>query len=135
VAELVFTDLAGWRVIAEPVALDAMSVGSAAMVVRISPDDAFVVGGDQPHLASDEHAIVTPEHGFAGAELTAEQLAAIAVEHIEWQLPSHRPALAQGQVAGVPAKLVVHADGAATLLVGCAARHELEARLSQGSAS
>ena len=41
-----------------------------------------------------------------------------------------RPALAQGQIAGVPAKLVLHADGSALLLVACAARHELEERLA-----
>jgi hypothetical protein len=117
-------------VIATPDALDVMVPTPGSTVVRISPDDAFVIGTAQPQVPGDAHAIVTPEHGFAAAELTADQVAAIAVEHIEWQLPASRPALAQGQIAGVPAKLVLHVDGGATLLVACAARHELEDRLA-----
>jgi hypothetical protein len=91
----------------------------------------FLIGAAEPSVPADEHAIVTPEHGFAGAALTAEHAADIALHHIEWQLPvGARPALAQGQIAGVPAKLVLHADGSALLLVACAARHELEERLA-----
>lgn len=98
--------------------------------MRISPDDAFVIGDTQPVVPGDAHAIVTPEHGFAGATLDPPRLAAVALHHIEWPLPVRRPALAQGQIAGVPAKLVLHADGSALLLVACAARHELQDRLS-----
>ena len=38
-------------------------------------------------VPDDPHAIVTPEHGFAGATLDRGQLAALAVQHIEWPLP------------------------------------------------
>lgn len=138
-ADIITSPVAGWRVIASPAALDAMLTGPGCTVVRISPDDAFVIGTPEPRVPGDEHAIVTPEHGFAAVELTAAQVGAIAVEHIEWQLPAARPALAQGQIAGVPAKLVLHAGGGATLLVACAARHELDARLTadvhEGAAS
>ena len=127
---LVCEPLAGWRVIADPAALDAAPWPAGAQVVRISPDDAFVIGGAEPTVPADAHAIVTPEHGFAGCTLSAAQVAVLDERHIEWQLPTARPALAQGQVAGVPAKLVLHADGSAHLLVACAARHELQERLS-----
>ena len=63
------------------------------------------------------------------AKPSAERTAHIALHHIEWQLPGARPALAQGQIAGVPAKLVLDTDGSALLLVACAARRELEERL------
>lgn len=134
-ADIITEPVAGWRVIADPDALDAMLAGNGSTVVRISPDDAFVIATRQPRVPADEHAIVSPEHGFAAIELTADQVAEIAVEHIEWQLPATRPALAQGQIAGVPAKLVLHPGGRATLLVACAARHELEARLNGESQS
>ena len=129
-----FAPLDGWRIIAEPAALDAAPWPEGARVVRISPDDAFVIcpageGCTTPTVPGDEHAIVTPEHGFAGATVDAAHVEWLALHHIEWQLPGHRPALAQGQIAGVPAKLVLHADGSALLLVACAARHELEERL------
>jgi hypothetical protein len=120
--------LAGWRIIATPAAMDAAVWPDGATAVRISPDDAFVIGGTEPTL-SDPHAIITPEHGFVGARLTAAGVALLAERHIEWQLPPARPALGQGQIAGVPAKLVLHADGSALLLVATAAHHELVERV------
>jgi hypothetical protein len=130
-----FSALAGWRIIADPAALDAApwpvsSEPDGAHVVRISPDDVFLIGGAQPSIPGDPNAIVTPEHGFSGASLSADEVARIGLHHIEWAVPPARPALAQGQVAGVPAKLVLHADGSALLLVACAAQHELEDRLN-----
>ena len=126
-----FTDhVRGWRVIADSAALDAAPWPAGAQVVRISPDDAYVIGssGAEPTVPLDPHAIVTPEFGFSIA--TVLDVAGLAEQHIEWQLPASRPALAQGQIAGVPAKLVLHADGSAQLLVACAARHELQERLT-----
>ena len=63
-----------------------------------------------------------------GSWLGPEELAAIVVPHIEWPLPAERPALAQGFVAGVPAKLWLKADGA-LLLCAAAYAHELTDRL------
>ena len=120
--------LVGWRIIAEPTALDTAVWPDGSMVVRISPDDAFVIGAPEPTVP-DPHAIVTPEHGFNGAALTGGQVGDIALQHIEWVLPTERPALAQGQIAGVAAKLVLHADGSALLLVATAAHHELVDRI------
>lgn len=125
-----FSPLTGWRIIADATALGSATWPTGSRVVRISPDDVFLIGAAEPTVPADEHAIVTPEHGFAGATLSAQQLADIALHHIEWQLPNARPCVSQGQVAGVPAKLVLHADGTALLLVACAARHELEERLA-----
>ena len=122
--------LTGWRIIADPAALDAAPWPAGSHVVRISPDDAFVIGDTEPTVPADPHAIVTPEHGFDGAALSADAVYELALHHIEWQLPPARPSLAQGQIAGVPAKLVLHADGSALLLVACAARHELENRIA-----
>lgn len=126
--------LDGWRVIAEPTALDTAQWPAGSTVVRISPDDVFVIaaapGGAVPVVPADAHAIITPEHGFAGATLSAAEVDHVGLHHIEWELPSQRPALAQGRIAGVPAKLVLHADGSALMLVACAARAELEERLA-----
>ena len=129
---LTFESVKGWRIIADPAALDATPWPAGSRVVRISPDDVFLIGAVEPTVPTDPHAIVTLEHGFAGATLTAERTADIALHHIEWMLPneSARPCVAQGQIAGVPAKLVLHTDGTALLLVACAARHELEERLA-----
>ena len=105
-----FTPLVGWRIIAAPAALDSAPWPAGSQVVRISPDDVFLIGAAEPSVPGDTHAIVTPEHGFSGADLSAMQVADIALHHIEWEVPKG-PALAQGQIAGVPAKLVLRADG------------------------
>ncbi len=97
--------------------------------MRISSDDLFLIGATEPKVAGDVHAIVTPEHGFSGIELSPTQVTSIAEQHIEWQLPTSRPAVGQGQIAGVPAKLLLAGDGSALLLVACAASHELLGRL------
>jgi hypothetical protein len=125
-----FATLPGWRIIAEPAALDAARWPEGSQPVRISPDDLFLIGDPEPEVPLDPHAIIAIERGFSAARLTAADVDRIALHFIEWQLPAHRPALAQGQIAGVPAKLVLHPDGSALLLVGCAARHELEDRLA-----
>ena len=129
-AELIARQLVGWRIIADAVALDAVKWPKGSRPVRISAADVFLIGAAEPKVAGDVHAIVTPEHGFSGIELTAAQVAAIAEQHIEWQLPANLPVMAQGQIAGVPAKLLLDADGSALLLVACAASHELLDRLS-----
>lgn len=126
-----FVRVAGWRIIADPTALDHAVWPPRATAVRISPDDAFVIGGSLPSVA-DPHAIITPEHGFVGATLSRADVAHIAERHIEWELPTSRPALAQGQIAGVPAKLVLNDDGTTLLLVAAAAHHELAVRLGSG---
>jgi hypothetical protein len=89
-----------------------------------------MIGATEPKVIGDLHAIVTPEHGFSGIDLSAAKVAAIAERHIEWQLPT-APAMAQGQIAGVPAKLLINDDGSALLLVACAASRELVIRLEQ----
>ena len=64
------------------------------------------------------------EVGFAAAEVDIDAVAA----HIEWSLPTERPALAQGSIAGVPAKLWLTEDGA-TLVVQAAYAADLAERL------
>lgn len=119
----------GWRIIADPTALDSAPWPAGSQVVRISPDDVFVIGEAEPTVPADPFAIITPERGFSVAAVDAGDVAAIAEQHIEWSLPTARPALVQGQIAGVPAKLVLAADGSALLLVASAARRELQDRL------
>jgi hypothetical protein len=76
----------------------------------------------------DEPAIVEDEAGFVGWWLTPDEVARIVLPHVDWPLPLERPALAQGLVAGVPAKLWL-ADDRALLLCAAAYAHELEERL------
>ncbi len=117
----------GLRVMASPKALDAAPWASEAVVLRFAPDDAFAIGATGVDLA-DEHAIVAAETGFVGVWLTTDELIERVVPHIEWPLPVARPALAQGLIAGVPAKLWLAEDRALLLCAGAYA-HELTERL------
>jgi hypothetical protein len=123
--------LPGLRVVATPEALDAASWAEESLVLRFAPDDAFAIGASQADIASqlaDEHAIVEPETGFVGEWLTGDELRDLVLPHVEWPLPAARPALAQGLIAGVPAKLWL-VDERALLLCAAAYAHELTERL------
>jgi hypothetical protein len=117
--------LAGLRVVAEPASLDtARWRGDTVTVLRFASDDAFAIGASGVDV-DDEHAIVESEAGFSGTWVAVEDVA----HHIEWSLPTSRPALAQGSIAGVPAKLWLAADGPALLLTATAYADELAGRL------
>jgi hypothetical protein len=130
---LALESLHGLRVVASPEALDgARWEGTDVVVLRFAPDDAFALGARGVDV-DDEHAIVEPEAGFVGAWLDAEALVGEVVPHIEWPLPVDRPILAQGTIAGVPAKLwlTLDAGGADRALLVALAAHaeELGGRL------
>lgn len=96
-----FRAVSGVRVVAEPGAIDrARWSGPEVMVLRTAADEAFGVGSTAVEI-DDEHAIVEDEAGFAGGWFDLDAVA----RHVEWALPADRPALAQGSVAGVPAKV------------------------------
>jgi hypothetical protein len=113
--------LAGTRVVADPAAIDAWvaTLPSSTVVIRPAPDDALAIGIDGA-LNVDPHAIVEDEHGFVGGWCTLEELR----RHLEWTPPTERPTLAQGSVAGVPAKLWI-VDDERVLLVTAAAYAEV----------
>ncbi len=83
----------------------------------------------------DEHAIVVREDGFVGCLFSALEFERVVLPHIEWSLPSGRPGLAQGAVAGVPAKVWFMADeagagsGGALVVTWAAYADELAQRL------
>lgn len=114
----------GLRVVADAAALDgARWTGEDVLVLRLAPDEALALGATAVEL-DDEHAIIEAEAGFAAADVDLADVAA----HIEWATPTERPALAQGAIAGVPARLWLTDDGA-TLVVQAAYAADLQDRL------
>jgi hypothetical protein len=117
--------LHGLRVVADPAALDAARwQGENVTLLRLAPDDAFAIGAMGVEV-DDEHAILEAEIGFAGAWLTLDAIK----HHVEWSLPRERPALAQGAVAQVPARVWLPDDGDALLITAAAYADELASRL------
>ena len=124
---LALETIRGLRIVAGPAGIDSIVVADGAIVLRFAPDDAFVLV-DGPLEDVDLDAIIAEESGFVGCWLTPAEVASRLVPHIEWQLPKARPMLAQGLIAGVPAKLWLATDRALLL---CAApyAHDLAERL------
>ena len=121
--------LRGWRVVARPEALDALEQAGVGTALRLAPDDLLLVGPGAPPPVEDDDAIVVPDAGFVSWTLDAAALDALMSAHAEWELPSRRPALAQGLVAAVPAKLWLHDDGTAQLVCLAAYAAELQERV------
>ncbi len=104
----------GLRVVATAAALDAARWhGDDVDVLRIAPDEALAIGATAVDIDGDDDAIAEPEAGFAVALLTRAEATTLAA-HTDWPLPTEPGTLAQGKIAGVPAKLLV---GEPTLLV------------------
>jgi hypothetical protein len=122
----VLEPLHGIRVVADPAALDgARWEGERLTVLRFAPDDALGLGAAAVAV-DDPDAIVETEVGFIGAWLPVDEIA----RHVEWALPLDRPALAQGNVAGVPAKVWLPDRHRNALLIATAAHaHDLAERL------
>jgi hypothetical protein len=120
----------GLRVIAEAAALDGAtwSGDGEITIIRIAPDEAFAIGARGVAI-DDPDAIVEPEPGFSVVRLDADALDSV-LARVEFSLPRDPPALVQGKVAGVPAKLLLpDGDDPALLLVQTAYVDDLEARL------
>jgi hypothetical protein len=107
----------GVRVLALPEALDrAEWAGHDVIVIRIAPDEALGLGASGVDV-DDPGAIVEPEGGFVVARLDEVDLRSLAA-HTDWSIPTAPGALAQGKIAGVPAKLLI---GEPSLLITQAA--------------
>ena len=118
--------IAALRVVATSQALDEMAWTNDVVVLRFASDDLLAVGAASVTV-SGEHLVVD-EAGFVGWWLTPDEVTSRVLPHVDWPLPPERPALAQGLIAGVPAKLWLAQDRA-LLLCAAAYAHELEERL------
>ena len=124
---LALETIRGVRIVADPAGIDRIRVIAGTVVLRFATDDALDLV-DGPLESVEIDAIMAEESGFVGCWLTPAEVASRLVPHIEWPLPKARPVLAQGLIAGVPAKLWLATDRALLL---CAApyAHDLAERL------
>ena len=114
------------RVVASSEALDEVTLPDEHPMLRLAPDELLLIGAASVQVTGEN--LVVDETGFVGWWLTPDELREQVVPHVDWPLPAARPALAQGLVAGVPAKLWL-AEDRALLLCAAAYAHELEERL------
>ena len=117
--------LHGVRMVADPSVLDALTWPDGVAPLRLAPDDLFALGATPAEVPA---ALVEEETGFVGWWLTFEEVHEPLLDHVDWPLPKVLPALTQGLVAGVPAKLWLTNDRA-LLFCQAAYAHELQERL------
>ncbi len=121
--------LHGLHVVAEPSALDGAvwrAEADGVTVLRFAPDETFAIGATATDVdIADPHAIVVEEHGFVGAWCSIADIG----HHVEWSIPEDRPALVQGAIAGVPAKLWLPGGGSVLLVTPAPYADELTQRL------
>lgn len=92
------------RVVSTPTAIDAATVPSTAVALRLAPDELLVLGAG-PVTVDDEHAIIVADFGWSGTWLEAMVAAEFLRHSCEWDLPQERPAFAQGMVAHLAVKV------------------------------
>jgi hypothetical protein len=97
--------LTATRVVALKAALDAAAWPPGALVVRLAPDEALVAAEVSAAVIGDAHAIVERETGFSSVWLEDETARDFLERECDWELPTARPAFAQGMVAGLPVKM------------------------------
>jgi hypothetical protein len=117
--------LMGQRVVADPAAIDALvaSLPARVTVLRFAPDEAFIVGASATRV-DDPHAIIEDAVGFVALAVERE----VVARHVEWALPAAGE-VAQGSIAGVPAKLAWLPDGRGWVVTHAAYAAELADRL------
>ena len=120
--------LVGQRIVADPASIDAIvaAVPAGATVIRFAPDEALIMVdglGGLDGLGGD--AIVEDDVGFVAVTIDG----AVVARHTEWALPDHG-GVAQGGIAGVPAKLAWLPDGRAWIVTQAAYLADLLDRLT-----
>jgi hypothetical protein len=98
------------RIVAAPPALDAAAWPDGTLVLRLAPDEVLIFLPVHEVAVSDPHAIIVAEDGFRGVWVAAEPALTFLEHACAWELPSARPAFAQGAVADLPVKLWLEAD-------------------------
>ncbi len=99
------TRMAATHIVATPAALDEATWAPETLVLRLAADEALILPPVEEVSLADPHAIVVPDSGYAGAWMAADEALAFLERTCEWEVPSQRPAFAQGAVAGIATKL------------------------------
>lgn len=102
--------LSATRVVALPGAIDAAVWPAGALALRIAADEVLVTAVVDSASVADPHAIVERETGVMGIWIDAARALDLLERECDWELPSERPAFAQGAVAGLPLRIWFERD-------------------------
>jgi hypothetical protein len=108
--ELVVEFLTATRAVATPAALDGANIEAGVIPLRLAPDELLLIGAGAVEIDADPDLILIADAGWAGAWLPAATAARFLMGACEWELPTERPAFAQGMVSHLAAKLWFEPD-------------------------
>ena len=117
------------RIVATPAALDAAEWPDDTLALRFAPDELLVTPPVANPALDDPHAIIIADSGYAGVWLPEAEALAFLEHACEWELPTQRPAFAQGAVTGIAAKLWFEA-GRVLLIVPAPLIADFEERMA-----
>ncbi len=123
-----FSRMLATRIVAQPSALDQINVADDVIVMRTAADELLIFPPQAVEI-SDAYAIIIEDGSFSGGWFEMEEALNFLLHNTEWELPTTRPAFAQGNVAGIPTKLHFEIDRV-LILVPAPYAHEMEARMS-----
>ena len=128
---IAFETVRAQRIVADSTSLDGLHPPVGGVALRLAPDEVLLIIDEERFdgNVADPGAIVVDESGLGGVLLDREGFAHVIAPHVDWAIPTARPALAQGLVAGVPCKLWFDEDDDVLVLCSTSHVHELEARL------
>lgn len=110
--------LTATRVAATSAALDLVRWPEGAIVLRVAPDEVVVLADCRAVPILDPHAIVVADRSLFGVWIQADDALAWLARECDWELPSTRPALGQGAVAGLPMTLWFERDRVLFVVAG-----------------
>lgn len=131
-ADSPFRPLEAVRIVSTADALEEADWPGGASAIRLAPDELLLSTDRSPsEIAAtlpDRHAIVARETGFVARLLAGTEAEELLTAACAWDLPTERPAQAQGALAEIPVHLRLEEDHL-LLVVRAAFAAELEERL------
>lgn len=117
------------RIVALPEALITAVWPTESQTLRIASDELLIFPPLDNITLTDPSAIILTDGSFAGVWLDEAEALPLLSQHCEWEIPSERPAFAQGAVAGVATKLWFE-NGRVLLIVPASMAAEFRERFS-----
>ncbi|MGB0384807.1 MAG: hypothetical protein ACPGWR_08300 [Ardenticatenaceae bacterium] len=102
-----FNRLQATRIVSTPAALDTIQAPNDRLVLRTAADELLIIppAPAQDVALADPYAIVVEDASYSAIWLDAQHAQRFLSHACQWELPSQRPAFAQGAVAGIATKL------------------------------
>lgn len=126
-----FTRLVCTRIATTADAADKLKAPAGKLMLRTALDELIILPPAPNVTVADEHAIIIEDQSYASAWLPMAFALEWLSRNCAWELPTQRPAYAQGMVADIATKLYFEADQV-LMVVPAPYAAEMQAHLTGG---